>query len=318
MSEAQTPAEVVPDDPLEQGVRQFLDHLRFERRLSPHTSEAYARDLREVARFARRQSCPDWAHLSQNQLRAYAASRRRAGLSGRTLQRELSAVRSLYKFLLREHLVPNNPAQGVRAPKSATHLPSPIEVDQVQQLLDVPVTDPLEIRDLAMMELFYSSGLRLAELVSLDLGDLDLPDTTLEVTGKGSKARRLPIGRKALEALGRWFEVRRRMVGPEQPALFVSRLGRRLTPRSVQLRLARWALQQGQGQQLHPHRLRHSFASHLLESSGDLRAVQELLGHANISTTQIYTHLDFQHLAQVYDQAHPRAKRKPDPPLVEE
>ncbi len=318
MIEAEPPAEAVPDDLLGQRVQRFLDYLRFERRLSPLTSEAYARDLREVANFVRRQGCPDWAHLSQNQLRAYAASRRRGGLSGRTLQRELSAVRSLYKFLLREHLVQNNPAQGVRAPKSATHLPSPIAVDQVQQLLDVSVTDPLEIRDMAIMELFYSSGLRLAELVSLDLGDIDLRDASLEVTGKGSKARRLPIGRKAIEALGRWFEVRVRMVGPDQPALFVSRLGRRLTPRSVQLRLARWALLQGHGQQLHPHRLRHSFASHLLESSGDLRAVQELLGHADINTTQIYTHLDFQHLAQVYDQAHPRAKRKPDPPLTKE
>jgi integrase/recombinase XerC len=203
-----------------------------------------------------------------------------------------------------------SPAVGVRAPKTPRKLPVTLEADQLCQLLDQPQDDLLAIRDAAMVELFYSSGLRLAELVAVNLGDIDGADAALSVTGKGAKTRRVPVGAKAREAVERWLRVRANLAAEGERALFVSSRGGRIHPRTVQARLAQWARERGATRGLHPHLLRHSFASHLLESSGDLRAVQELLGHADISTTQIYTHLDFQHLAQVYDQAHPRAKKK--------
>jgi integrase/recombinase XerC len=288
----------------------FLGHLATERRLSPHTLAAYRRDLKGVAGFCRSQSVLRWADFDVHHLRAYVASRHRAGLGGRSLQRALSAVRGLYRYLLREGLAEHNPAVGLKAPKSPRRLPSTLDVDQVERLLDVASAEPLDRRDHAIMELIYSSGLRLAELVALDLRDVDLADGTARVTGKGSKVRIVPVGRKARAAVEQWLRVRSDLAPAASEALFVSRIGQRISARAVQLRLRRWAIRQGLGTNLHPHRLRHSFASHLLESSGDLRAVQELLGHANISTTQIYTHLDFQHLAEVYDQAHPRAKKK--------
>lgn len=294
---------------LERTIEGFLDYLRFERRLSPHTLESYRRDLQQVSDWCRQQEIASWQTLQPNQLRQYLAARHRQGLSGPSLQRQLSALRSLYRYLLREGQAGSNPAQGIRAPKAAKKLPRTLDSDQLARLLDQPSDDPLVIRDLAMIELCYSSGLRLAELVSLNLQELDLADATLEVTGKGAKSRRLPIGGKALEAIRRWLVERQKLADLEETALFVSQRGRRIHPRSVQQRLGRWARLQGTPGGLHPHQLRHSFASHLLESSGDLRAVQELLGHANISTTQVYTHLDFQHLAEVYDQAHPRARR---------
>ncbi len=290
-------------------VDSFLRHLALERRLSPRTVEAYGRDLKDMAAWLDQQQL-GWRQLGQAQVRAWAAQRHRQGLSAKSLQRRLAALRAFYRYLKREGQVDGNPATGVRAPKVERKLPATLDVDQMTQLLELPGGDPLALRDQAMMELLYSSGLRLAELVSLDLADLDLQDAMLEVTGKGGKTRRLPVGSKALEAIRRWLRARPSLAAADEQALFVSRRGRRLSPRSVQSRLAKRALEQGSPRHVHPHLLRHSFASHLLESSGDLRAVQELLGHANISTTQIYTHLDFQHLAQVYDQAHPRARRK--------
>jgi len=292
-------------------VERFLSHLGDERRLSSRTIASYRRDLYQIGGWAVSRGIAEWSMLSQQDVRLYSAWRRRRGISAKTLQRELSALRSLFRYLLRERAVGSNPVQGVRAPKAERKLPAALDVDQLQRLLDVSVTDPLELRDLAMLELFYSSGLRLAELVSLDVGDVDARDATVEVVGKGAKARRVPVGSVALAMVEKWLAMREQLAGTEQKALFVSRRGTRLQRRSVQARLERWSLSHGLGARLHPHLLRHSFATHLLESSGDLRAVQELLGHSNISTTQIYTHLDFQHLARVYDQAHPRARRKP-------
>lgn len=299
-----------PDDRLQQRLQAFFTHLRFERRLADHTLNNYRRDLERFGDWCREQPLDDWDQLTAHQVRAYVGRRHRHGISGKSLQRELSALRSLFRFLMREGLAQNCPATGIRAPKSDRHLPATLDADQLGNLLDVASDNPLELRDLAIMELLYSSGLRLAELVSVNLNDIDPDDATLEVTGKGAKSRRVPVGGKALAAIAAWRRVRDQFAGPEEPALFVSQRGTRLRPRAVQQRLRQWARRQGCRQNLHPHMLRHSFASHLLESSSDLRAVQELLGHADISTTQIYTHLDFQHLAQVYDSAHPRARRK--------
>ncbi len=296
-----------PADPLVEG---FLQHLAHERRLSPRTLNAYRRDLTHFSRWNRKHREVPWQRLQQAEIRQYIAAEHRRGLSSTSLRRRLSALRSFYRYLLREGVTKRNPAQGVRTPKVHRRLPATLDVDQMHRLLSMQARTPVEIRDLAMMELTYSCGLRLAELVSIDLQDLDRRDAVLEVTGKGAKTRRLPVGSKALEAVDRWLEVRDTLARPDEQALFVSSRGGRISPRTVQQRLELNARRQGAARRLHPHLLRHSFASHLLESSGDLRAVQELLGHADIGTTQIYTHLDFQHLARVYDQAHPRAKRK--------
>ncbi|WP_428606391.1 tyrosine recombinase XerC [Sedimenticola sp.] len=297
-------------DQLQHRLQAFLSHLQFERRLSTHTLTNYQRDLVRFGDWCREQQLNGWEQLTPHQVRAFVARRHRAGISGKSLQRELSALRSLFRYLMREGVLADNPASGIRAPKSARHLPTTLDADQLGSLLDVASVDPLELRDLAIMELLYSSGLRLAELVAVNLHDIDTHDATLEVIGKGAKSRRVPVGSKALAAVDAWKQVRGDWAKADEPALFVSRRGGRLRPRSIQQRLQQWALKQGCRQNLHPHMLRHSFASHLLESSSDLRAVQELLGHADISTTQIYTHLDFQHLAQVYDSAHPRARKK--------
>jgi len=288
----------------------FLNHLGQERRLSPRTQDAYARDIADFCDWLG-EDTPDWAGIGPHQIRSYAAARHRSGLSPKSLQRRLAALRSLFRYLLREQLVQNNPADGIRAPKVQRKLPATLDADQLSHLLDIRDDDPLTLRDRAILELFYSSGLRLSELVSINLIDLDPREAVLDVTGKGRKTRRVPVGRLALAAIADWNKVRGQLAGAEEPALFVSQRGGRLSARSVQQRIARLALQQGAPRHVHPHLLRHSFASHMLESSGDLRAVQELLGHADISTTQIYTHLDFQHLAKVYDQAHPRARKKP-------
>jgi len=288
----------------------FLRHLAHERRLSDHTLSSYGRDLTRFRAWLRRGSAEPWERLDQQAVRGYVAWRHRGGVSGKTLQRELAALRSFYRYLLREGMVDRNPAQGVRAPKAARKLPATLDADQLCSLLDQPDADPLVLRDTAMIELFYSSGLRLAELVAIDIGDIDGDDATLEVTGKGAKTRRVPVGSRAREAIGHWLKVRSNYAATDRKARFVSRRGNRIHPRTVQQRLRQWALVRGATRNLHPHLLRHSFASHLLESSGDLRAVQELLGHSDIGTTQIYTHLDFQHLAQVYDQTHPRARKK--------
>ncbi len=241
-------------------------------------------------------------------MRAYVAARHRKGLGGRSLQRELSAVRSFFNYLHREGEIKNNPVIGVSAPKTSRKLPTPLDVDEMAQLLNVSRDTPMAVRDWAMMELMYSAGLRLAELVSLNIDSIDLADNSVPVSGKGSKTRIVPIGRFAKESLKQWLKERGQKANPDETALFISSRGTRISTRAVQQRMKQWGITQGIDSPVHPHRLRHSFASHLLESSGDLRAVQELLGHADISTTQIYTHIDFQHLAKVYDAAHPRAK----------
>ena len=290
-------------------VEAFLLHLEYERRLSPRTREAYRRDLAAAAAWFDAAGLAGWPALGAADLQGFAAHSHRSRLSGRSIQRRLSALRTLFDYLIREGLAERNPARSVRAPRAARRLPKALDPDEISSLLDGAAPDRYEtVRDLAMLELFYSSGLRLGELQGLSLGDLDLSSGLASVLGKGSKRRIVPIGRKAREALIRWLAVRR---GAEEPAVFVTRSGRRLGARSIQDRIRRFAERHGIA--LHPHMLRHSFASHLLESSGDLRAVQELLGHADIGTTQIYTHLDFQRLAAVYDEAHPRARRSAPP-----
>lgn len=289
----------------------FLDLLRHERRASAHTIKNYARDLAHLTRYCETEAINGWHDLKQHHVRGHIASRHRRGLGSRSLQRELSAIRVFFDYLIKKRLASQNPAREVRAPKGAATLPKTLDVDQVTGLLEASADSALEIRDLAMWELFYSSGLRLSELTGLDLTDIDLGDRSVLVReGKGGKSRLLPVGRKALEAMRRWLDIRHRFAPPGQTALFAGRGGSRLSPRSVQSRLERWRRRKGFPEHLHPHMLRHSFASHLLESSNDLRAVQELLGHSNIGTTQIYTHLDFQHLAETYDRAHPRAKKR--------
>ena len=288
----------------------FLQYLRTERRMSPHTVTNYHRDLLRLNDFRAKQSLRDWRAFDVHQARAYVAALHRAGLSGRSIQRFLSSARAFYRYLLREKMVTQNPLVGVSAPKTPKRLPKTLSAEQTGALIGIKATDPVSIRDRAILELFYSSGLRLAELVGLDLDALDLADASVRVTGKGAKTRVLPVGRYARSAVQQWLTVRAQFAASGEKALFVGRNGARLGARAVQLRLSHWARRQGLNVPVHPHMLRHSFASHLLESSGDLRAVQELLGHADISTTQIYTHLDFQHLAKVYDKAHPRARRK--------
>jgi integrase/recombinase XerC len=291
-------------------LQRYLQHLLRERGLAKTTADNYCRDIGIFNEFCAAQGITTWQEVKVQHVRMFIAGRHRSGLSGSSLQRMLAALRSLFRYLLRENQVTANPAQALRAPKSRRKLPETLDVDQVACLLNGFPADILEARDHAMLELLYSSGLRLAELVSLRLNDLDLPDASVRVSGKGNKTRLLPVGSQACTALRHWLSQRSALAKPEENALFVSRQGRALTPRAVQRRLGRWALRQGVAEHLHPHMLRHSFASHLLESSGDLRAVQELLGHADINTTQIYTHLDFQHLAKVYDATHPRAKHR--------
>lgn len=291
-------------------IENFLGSLQNTRQLSPHTITNYRRDLNRFAAYCQQKQLvgPQAAHTAD--VRQWVANLHRQGQAGTSLQRALSALRSFYKFCNRYFGDKHNPAIGVQAPRSARKLPKALDTDRMQQLLEIQGDDWLSLRDRAMLELFYSSGLRLSELVNLNINDIDLRDGSLQTTGKGRKTRNLPIGRFAVIALHAWLQVRDDQK-PQDCALFISNRGKRINPRSVQARLKKYSLQQGLGQHVHPHMLRHSFASHMLESSGDLRAVQELLGHANISTTQVYTHLDFQHLAKVYDAAHPRASKKP-------
>lgn len=278
--------------------------------LSEHTRSAYQRDLAYLLEFCDKQEINKWSDLDGRQVRGFVASRHRQGIGGRSLQRNLSAIRSFYRYLLDEAKVKNNPAEGIIAPKTPRKLPNVLDADQTVQLVEIDQKDDLAVRDRAMLELIYSSGLRLAELISINMGDIDFSDRVLTVTGKGKKMRSVPVGKHAIQAIKNWLKIRQSMVNENEVALFISQRGKRISPRSVQERLKQWAIKQGLPSHVHPHMLRHSFASHMLESSGDLRAVQELLGHADISTTQVYTHLDFQHLAQVYDKSHPRAHRK--------
>lgn len=297
-------------DALRDGVERFLAGLRTERRLSPHTADAYGRDLAALLDYCNAQGITAWDALDTQHVRSFAAQCHRRGLAPRSIQRRLSAVRSLCRWLIREGELRRDPAGDVQAPRARRRLPTTLDADTMARLLEFRADDRLGVRDKAIMELFYSSGLRLAELLGLDLADLDLRDRTVRVLGKGRKVRIVPVGRHAAEALARWLAERAALAEVDETAVFVGVNGRRLGPRIVQRRIARWARLQGLPAHVHPHLFRHSFASHLLESSGDLRAVQELLGHANIGTTQVYTHLDFQHLARIYDASHPRARRK--------
>jgi integrase/recombinase XerC len=291
-------------------VDDYLRQLATIRRLSPNTVGAYRRDLDALFDFIDKEHVSSLRALDAYHVRRFAAENFRRGMSPRSISRRLSAVRSFLGHLVREGVVDANVAVNVQAPKPSRRLPAALDADQVSRLLERSDDDELTLRDRAMFELMYSSGLRLAELVGLSLDDLNFGDRTVRVTGKGSKSRIVPVGSKAIDALRQWLLTRRQLCGAQETALFVSRHGKRLSPRSIQSRLGEWAKRQALPVHVHPHMLRHSFASHLLESSGDLRAVQELLGHASISTTQVYTHLDFQHLAHVYDRSHPRARRR--------
>jgi integrase/recombinase XerC len=285
----------------------YLSHLANERRLSSHTRESYERDVRSLLELAGDVPLGD---LAIHQIRRFVAQLHGRGLGGKSLARRLSAWRGFFGYLARDHGFKMNPCLGVRAPKSPKALPDALSPDEAAQLLAMEAAGPLALRDKAMFELLYSSGLRLAELVGLKLGDADFAEGTVRVTGKGAKTRVVPLGSYAVKALETWLVERARLALPGETALFLNQQGKRLGARAVQYRLRSWALKQGIAANVHPHVLRHSFASHVLQSSGDLRAVQEMLGHASISTTQVYTHLDFQHLAKVYDAAHPRARRK--------
>jgi integrase/recombinase XerC len=278
--------------------------------LSSHTREAYQRDLKFFLEFCKDQHIQKWQDIDAHQIRSYVAWRHRKGIGGKSLKRNLSAIRGFYRYLLQHGHASQNPAQGILAPKSTRKLPKVLDPDQTIGLVKIKNQDLLAVRDRAMLELMYSSGLRLSELIGLNMDNLDLLDATVTVLGKGSKTRKVPVGGKAIKALKKWFNIRSNLIKDKETAVFVTQQGRRMTPRAFQLRLKEWGIKQGVPGNIHPHMLRHAFASHLLESSGDLRAVQELLGHADISTTQIYTHLDYQHLAQVYDETHPRANRK--------
>ncbi len=289
---------------------EFITQLNIEKRASPHTVKNYQRDIDQLEQYCTKKEINLWNEVSQTDIRSHIANRHRSGLTSKTIQRELSAIRSFFNFLLKQQLIENNPAQHIKAPKQARKLPKSLDVDQINGLLDAGTSSSLEIRDVAMFELFYSAGIRLTELSSLNLNDVDLTDQTLLIrSGKGNKSRILPIGNKAINALNLWLKHRTNYLLPTENALFTSNRGTRLGQRSIELRLNLWCQKKGLNEKIHPHMLRHSFASHLLESSQDLRAVQELLGHSNISTTQIYTHLDFQHLANIYDKSHPRAKK---------
>ena len=299
-------------------IEQYLDELRYQRRLSKHTLTNYQRDLNKFSDFCIKtfpDEINDFTDILAAHIRQFVSARRQQGLATSSLQRNLSSIRSFFNFLLKQKIVVNNPAKGIVTPRRSRHLPHVLDVDQTSRLMDIKTSDDiLVIRDKAILETFYSAGLRLSELVQLNLKDYNESEKKVRVTGKGNKQREVPIGKYAKQALGLWLARRSELLSSEsdddsEQALFLGKRGRRISPRIIQKRISDWAIKQGIDLHVHPHMLRHSFASHILESSGDLRAVQELLGHSDISTTQIYTHLDFQHLAEVYDKAHPRSKK---------
>ena len=285
----------------------YLGHLANERRLSRNTLLNYQRDNAALIELAAGTALDK---LQIQHIRRFVAQLHGRGLDGRSLARMLSAWRGFYRYLARDHGYPHNPCAGLRAPKARKSLPHALSPDEAGRMMDIPDDGVLAIRDKAIFELFYSSGLRLSELTSLALGDIDFGDATVRVTGKGARTRVVPVGSQAIIAVKKWLEQRAVLAREGTAALFVNRNGTPLGARGIQLRMKQWALKLGLAANVHPHVLRHSFASHVLQSSGDLRAVQEMLGHASISTTQVYTHLDFQYLAKVYDAAHPRAKKK--------
>lgn len=295
---------------IQAAVTAFLAHAADEAGLSPATIDAYRRDLERLCAWCSEHDISQIESLESADVRSFAASEHRRGLSPRSVQRRLSGLRRFFRYLRRERIIEGDPGQGVRAPKVRRKLPEVLDVDQVLALLDIPADDELATRDRAMLELFYASGLRVSELAGLTWNRLDLEEGLVRVLGKGRRERVVPVGRHAVQALGQWRRIHATTAGSDQPRVFTSLKGRPLGVRAIQKRVAYWSQRQGLDQNVHPHQLRHSFASHILESSGDLRAVQELLGHANLTTTQIYTHLDFQHLAKVYDETHPRAKKR--------
>jgi integrase/recombinase XerC len=285
----------------------FLSYLLHERRLSALTVKHYGRDVDALLALA---ANTPLATLTPHNIRRFAAMLHGRGLSGKSIARMLSGWRGFFDFMARQHLLTQNPVAGIRAPKSPKTLPEALSPDDAVKMVMIHDDNPLTLRDRAMFELFYSSGLRLSELVSLDPQSIDLQSCEVRVTGKGNKTRLVPVGAKAVEAINAWLPLRTRMLKPAETALFLGKKGQRISARMVQLLMKKWAVKQGIQANMHPHVLRHSFASHMLQSSQDLRAVQEMLGHASITSTQVYTHLDFQHLAKVYDAAHPRAKKK--------
>ena len=293
----------------------FSDYLKFERQYSAHTVNQYVSQLGFAALYFNK-LCDNWFAVQSEHIRRYSMALRAKQLSGRTISLKLSCIRSLYKFLKAKNITEqphyHNPAQGIKGPKFSKPLPKNLDVDQMARLLEIPDDDPLAIRDKAMMELMYSSGLRISELVGANMQDINARNGEILVRGKGAKERLIPVGSKALEALKKWLAVRPLFMGADEHAVFLSSKKNRISVRQVRLRMQEWGIKQGISSQVHPHKLRHSFASHILESSGDLRAVQELLGHSSLSATQVYTHLDFQHLAKVYDNTHPRAKKRTD------
>lgn len=289
---------------------EYISHLSNERRLSPLTCKSYAGDISILLNYL--QKIP-LHQIQPHHIRHFIAQLRHHGLSGRSLARIISSWRGFYGYLIRSHNFTHNPCVGIHAPKSPKKLPHTLSPDETAQLLTFPADDILNARDRAMFELFYSSGLRLAELTKLKPGDVNFSDETVRINGKGDKTRIVPVGKKALIALQAWIKQREKLINPGEKALFLSRHGNAISARTISHRLKNRAIQQGITSNVHPHMLRHSFASHLLQSSGDLRAIQDMLGHANISTTQVYAHLDFQHLTKIYDTTHPRAKRKLDP-----
>lgn len=298
----------VQHSPLWPLVDDFLRYLKVERQLSPHTQKSYLRQLTALINIAEKIALSDWRQLDVAKVRMLLVQSKRLGLNPASLALRMSALRSFLDWLVHNGILTANPAKGISTPKSGRHLPKNMDVDEVNKLLDIDSNDPLAIRDRAMLELMYGSGLRLSELVGLNCQRINLESGDVWVIGKGSKERKLPIGRLAIEWIERWLPMRE-LFEPEDDALFITKNGNRISARNVEKRFSQWGVKQSVNGRVHPHKLRHSFATHMLESSGDLRAVQELLGHANLSTTQIYTHLDFQHLANIYDSAHPRAKR---------
>ncbi|WP_047607647.1 tyrosine recombinase XerC [Rahnella aquatilis] len=296
------------ESPLYPAVEAFLRYLHVERQLSPLTTTNYSRQLEALIAISAETGISHWQQLDAPKVRMLLARSKRAGLGPSSLALRMSSLRSFLDWLVRQGVLSANPAKGISTPRSPKHLPKNLDVDEVNKLLEIDLNDPLSVRDRAMLEVMYGGGLRLSELVGIDCKHIDMASGEVRVLGKGSKERKVPIGRTAVTWLENWLE-RRADFNPQDDAMFLSSKGNRISARNVQKRFAEWGVKQGVNSHIHPHKLRHSFATHVLESSGDLRAVQELLGHANLSTTQIYTHLDFQHLATVYDAAHPRAKR---------
>lgn len=293
---------------LAEPVEHFLNYLKSEKQLSLNTQINYRRQLYAIIDLTKDLDINKWQAIDSSAVRLLISRSRQTGLQARSLSLRLSALRSFFDWMVKNEMISVNPARGVVNPKLGQHLPKNIDIDEVNQLLDIEYNDPLSVRDRAMLEVMYGSGLRLSELVNINCRELNLREGEVRVMGKGNKERKLPLGRESVKWIEYWLTMRNDLK-PQDDALFISKLGKRISPRNVEKRFAQWGVKQGLSSHVHPHKLRHSFATHMLESSGDLRAVQELLGHADLSTTQVYTHLDFSHLSEVYDSAHPRAKR---------